>query len=36
MTPQQLRKLDRELGEYLDWLTEGMGRPERREAWACA
>jgi len=32
MTPQQLRKLDRELGEYLDWLTDGMGRPERREA----
>ena len=32
MTPQQLRKLDRELGEYIDWLTDGMGRPERREA----
>jgi SRSO17 transposase len=32
MTPQQLRKLDRELGEYIDWLTTGMGRPERREA----
>src|ERR1041384_3750924 len=32
MTPQQLRKLDRELGEFIDWLTNGMGRPERREA----
>jgi SRSO17 transposase len=32
MTPQQLRKLDRELGEYIDWLTADMGRPERREA----
>lgn len=32
MTPQQIRKLERELGEYVDWLTDGMGRPERREA----
>lgn len=32
MTPQQLRKLDRELGAYIDWLTADMGRPERREA----
>jgi SRSO17 transposase len=32
MTPLQLRKLERELNEYLDWLTSGMGRPERREA----
>jgi SRSO17 transposase len=24
--------LDRELGEYIEWLTSGMGRPERREA----
>jgi len=32
MKPQQLRKLERELGEYLDSLTEGMGRPERRAA----
>lgn len=32
MTPRQLRKLDRELGEYIDWLTADMGRPERREA----
>src|SRR3970040_2408422 len=32
MTPQQIRKLERELGEYVDWLTDGMGRPERRAA----
>lgn len=32
MTPAQLKKLDRELGEYIDWLTDGMGRAERREA----
>jgi len=32
MTPAQLKKLDRELDEYIDWLTEGMGRSERREA----
>jgi SRSO17 transposase len=34
MTPHQLRKLERELDEYLDSLTSGMGRPERREAMA--
>ena len=32
MTPQQLRKLDRELTAFLETLTDGMGRPERREA----
>lgn len=32
VTPQQLRKLERELTEYLESLTNGMGRPERREA----
>lgn len=32
MTPQQLRKLERELDAYIDELTEGMGRPERRAA----
>jgi SRSO17 transposase len=32
MTPQQIRKLQHELGEYVGWLTDGMGRPERREA----
>ena len=32
VTPQQLRKLERELTEYLESLTSGMGRPERREA----
>lgn len=32
MTPAQLKKLERELDEYIDWLTDGMGRSERREA----
>lgn len=32
MTPAQLKKLERELDEYIDWLTDGMGRNERREA----
>src|SRR5215470_20049129 len=32
MTPAQLKKLERELDAYLDWLTDGMGRAERREA----
>jgi SRSO17 transposase len=32
MTPAQLRKLDRELSEYLDAMTVGMGRTERRRA----
>ncbi|NPC76481.1 MULTISPECIES: IS701 family transposase [Corallococcus] len=32
MTPAQLRKLDRELAEFLDSMTEGMGRTERRRA----
>src|SRR5215470_2725264 len=32
MTPEQLKKLERELDDYIDWLTDGMGRAERREA----
>lgn len=32
MTPAQLAKLDKQLASYLDYLTEGMGRPERRRA----
>lgn len=32
MTPQQLKKLDRELTEYVESLVAGMGRPERRAA----
>jgi SRSO17 transposase len=32
MTPTQLSKLDRELSEYLDSMTLGMGRTERRRA----
>lgn len=32
MTPAQLAKLDKHLASYLDYLTEGMGRPERRRA----
>jgi len=32
MTPQQLRRLRRELNEYADYLTNDMGRPERRRA----
>lgn len=32
MTPVQLRKLDRELTEFLDSMTVGMGRTERRRA----
>lgn len=32
MTPQSLRRLDRELTTFLDTLTDGMGRPERRTA----
>jgi SRSO17 transposase len=32
VTPQSLRKLDRELTTFLDALTDGMGRPERRTA----
>jgi SRSO17 transposase len=29
-----MKRVDRALGEYLDYLTEGMGRPERRRALA--
>jgi SRSO17 transposase len=32
MTPGQLKKLDRELGAFLDEMVTGMGRPERRSA----
>lgn len=32
MTPAQHAKLDKQLTSYLDYLTEGMGRPERRQA----
>jgi SRSO17 transposase len=32
MTPEKLRQLGRELEEFLDYITAGMGRAERREA----
>jgi SRSO17 transposase len=32
MTPDQLKKLDRQLGTFLDEMITGMGRPERRSA----
>jgi SRSO17 transposase len=32
MTPQQLRRLERELSAYFESLTSEMGRPERRDA----
>jgi SRSO17 transposase len=32
MTPAQMKILDRELTEFLDYITSGMGRPERRRA----
>jgi SRSO17 transposase len=32
MTRGQLRQLDRELGEYMESMVEGMGRSERRRA----
>lgn len=32
MTPKQLEKVDKQLTEFLDYITDGMGRPERREA----
>lgn len=32
MTPQQVRKLERELDEFIGTITEGMGRSERRAA----
>lgn len=32
MTPNQLKKLDRELEAYVAYLTADMGRPERRQA----
>lgn len=32
MTPLQLKKLRRELGNFVEFLTADMGRPERRQA----
>jgi len=32
MTPAQLEKLDKELTEFLNYITDNMGRPERRKA----
>jgi SRSO17 transposase len=32
MKPTQIKRLEQELGEYLDSLISGMGRPERRRA----
>jgi SRSO17 transposase len=32
VTPAQMKRVDRALKEYLDYLTDGMGRPERRRA----
>ena len=32
MTPLQMKKLKRELEEYVGFLTADMGRPERRQA----
>jgi SRSO17 transposase len=32
MKPSQVKKLDRELGAFLDDMVAGMGRPERRSA----
>jgi SRSO17 transposase len=32
MDKRELKRLDRELSAYLDSMTEGMGRPERRQA----
>jgi len=34
MTPTQLKKLDKELTEFLNHITADMGRPERRKAMA--
>ena len=34
MTPAQMKRVDRALSGYLDYLTDGMGRPERRRALA--
>jgi len=32
MKQREIRKLDSELGEYLEQFVDGLGRPERREA----
>ena len=34
MTPAQLAKLDKQLNEFLDYITDAMGRPERCRAMA--
>jgi SRSO17 transposase len=34
MTPTQLKKLDKELSKFLDYITDDMGRPERRQSMA--
>lgn len=34
MTPKQLEKVDGKLEEFLDYITDGMGRPERVRAIA--
>lgn len=32
MTPKEMARLDRELREYIESMTQDMGRPERRQA----
>lgn len=32
MTPRELKRLEKELTEYVNWLTDDLGRPERRRA----
>lgn len=32
MTSAEMKKLDRELEQFLEYMTDGMGRPERRRA----
>jgi SRSO17 transposase len=34
MTPNHLKRLDKQLESYLDYITDGIGRPERRRALA--
>ena len=34
MKPTEIKRLDRELTDYVDLLTDGLGRPERRRAMA--
>ena len=35
VTPHELKRLEKELTDYVDWLTAGLGRPERRRAMGC-